>query len=466
MSSTPPPTDAHVGMKSPTVTPAAVSASLPVAADLTDETIFSSPLSKGYAVTNVGESTHVFLQGKTFAQKIYKLLELPNNSSIISWNEAGNAVIIHDVEAFISTIMPVYFQQSKFGSFIRRMRRWGFSVIKQRSPSPSKSSWERGKSNVMEFSSEHFIRDQPDLVLLMKDERQLKRKFASSDSFSRKGDAFGYVSNQRLSVGATGHYHLSSSSAEGYVMPSASIENMQPTPVQYAPQSSNMNTVNNLYGSNVNINDGYLHNYSQENSMLPLSPMNQYAFQSTMPMMDMMMPPPPQPNYPLGGGFGPAPPAVQYPQTYPSYLQPQQQQQLQQGYSPYLQQQQQQQQQHQMMHQNQQQEQQQQQQMMQQNQQQQQQMMQQSQQQQYDMMQFNQHHQQEMHYPPPMPFVSYPAAMNPSTVAINIADSASASGNEDIKASTSSVKSALLSSGSEESATFDLLPNTKHQRTP
>mmetsp|Transcript_20535 Transcript_20535/g.41002 ORF Transcript_20535/g.41002 Transcript_20535/m.41002 type:complete len:452 (-) Transcript_20535:233-1588(-) len=439
MPSTPPPPAANVGMKSPI----AAAAGLPVAANLTDGTIYSPSFSRNYAATNCGS---IVIHAKTFAQKIHKLLELPNYSSIISWNDSGTVVIIHDVEAFITTIMPVHFKQSKFGSFVRRMRRWGFSVIKQRSSSSKSSSSTsgRGQCNVMEFSSEHFIRDQPNLCLLMKDERQVKKKFTFKDPNDRKkgDDGVEHVINQGSTVG--GRYVPPFSVEGGTVMPSfeektgvgmmLSVENTQAAPVHYPPSLSNMNAANNLPSSNAAINDGYLHSYSQEDSMSSHPSMNQYAFQPTMPAMNMMIPPPPPPHYPQCG-FGQSPPsAFQYPHVYPPYLQHQQQQ-------------------HDMMHQIQ--LQQQHYQMMQQ----QHQMMQQSQQQQ-EMMQLNQQ-QQEMHYSPPP---TYPVDL--IDVAVKIADSATPNANDDVKdddvkASTASVNATLLSSSSEESNGLDLLPNYK-----
>eukprot|EP00984_Skeletonema_dohrnii_P003399 scaffold1145_cov77-Skeletonema_dohrnii-CCMP3373.AAC.2 len=175
--SPPPPPVVHGGNKSPTTAAAASGAR--------GHSVGTAQFDDNQqAATN---SVSSFLRGKTFVQKIHTLLTMTNYSSIISWNDAGTAVIIHDVDAFISTIIPTHFKQSKFGSFIRKMRRWGFSVItKKRSTSRTSTSSERGQIAVMEFSSEHFLRDQPEMCLLMKDERHVKTQFSFLDRTVRK----------------------------------------------------------------------------------------------------------------------------------------------------------------------------------------------------------------------------------------------------------------------------------------
>ena len=234
-----------------------------------------------------------FLQGKTFVQKLHAILEVPKYSSIISWNDAGNVATIHDADAFISTIVPAHFKKSKFGSFIRKMRRWGFSAITKKCTSPS----EEGPDTVVEFSSEHFLRDQPDLCLLMKDERHVKKQFSFLDHTVRN---------------VNHHENINQGSTDGLN-------------AHYSPNAANCHSESQRSGV--------------DNSIPPMISPNQQrqSFHSAMPMMNTMMPPPPpsQLNYPpygygaphpprLGYG-GPSSPSFQYPAPdgYPPY--PQQQ---------------------------------------------------------------------------------------------------------------------------------------------
>lgn len=290
---------------------------------------------------------------KTFVENIHALLQVPSYSPIISWNDAGTAVIVHDVEAFISTIMPVHFKHSQFGSFTRRMRRWGFRVTKKLSSPPSPPvPTERGKSNVLEFSSEFFLRDQPELCLMMKDERQAKKKFQFLDRNVRKTD--GVENNQASLPGVGGYYPPLSSTTMGGQMKTPP-EGNHPIPVHFPSSFPNVNTASNQAQSqqtntgagtgtgslnNMGMNDGYLHSYSQDISTTPM--ISPSSIHSSMPRMNMMMPPNvPQVQYnpygynvpPPGSGYGQASasPGFQYSTqqyAYPPPLPQEQEQQL------------------------------------------------------------------------------------------------------------------------------------------
>ena len=308
---------------------------------------------------------------KSFAENVYSLLHVPSYSSIISWNRTGTAVIIHDVDAFISTIMPVHFRHSQFNSFTRRLRRWGFSVIRLGS-SPS----EHGESSVLEFSSKNFLRDRPELCSLMKDERQGKKKFKLKGSNTPSGVAHNppspsskggnanplFESTQPLPVYHPPHNPPTPLSKIGNANPS--FESTHSLPIHYPPPPSialNSNTTQNqlemnqlqqsgaLLPANMkstgNVdfrsvaanNDGYLHNYQQERPMPSMITPNKHAAVSAM---NNMMPPPsfqyPPPPYgqnasSVGLGQGQGSPAFRYPPPYGySPHQPEQEQQKQQ----------------------------------------------------------------------------------------------------------------------------------------
>ncbi|KAK1734165.1 heat shock factor family protein [Skeletonema marinoi] len=319
----PPPAVVHVGKKSPTTAAAASGAR--------GDSMGTAQFDDNQAATN---SVSSFLQGKTFVQKIHTLLTMTNYSSIISWNDAGTAVLIHDVDAFISTIIPTHFKQSKFGSFIRKMRRWGFSVItKKRSTSRTSTSSERGQIAVMEFSSEHFLRDQPELCLLMKDERHVKTQFSFLDRTVRKA-----------------HNGVGENPDGVCVMKTSKNKSKSQKQSKESSFSSKDVGCAGAGDLNATINHGYPHNYAHANSMSPMITPHQHqqSFHSAMPMVNMMMPPPPPPphQYPPYGygppplppqapglGFGPSSPPFQSPSApngYPPY--PYQQQQVMQQY--------------------------------------------------------------------------------------------------------------------------------------
>ena len=186
-------------------------ATLPSAAGLVDGAMFST--SKNTTSKKNGPS----VQGKKLVNKIHNILAEPSYSSIISWNDAGNAFIIYDVDAFVSTVMPMHFQNSKFDSFIRRMRRWGFRVKNKK---PRQSSFESRLSDAMEFSSEYFIRDRPDLWPMMKDERMNTKQFEFLDHVTTKTSGVVESDLKRFAE----------------VMPS--LESNLPLPVHYPRQPS------------------------------------------------------------------------------------------------------------------------------------------------------------------------------------------------------------------------------------
>jgi len=414
-----PPPVAHTGKKLPTFATALVAAtSLPAAAA---NSVEGTAASRNHPATNTDGGT---LQGKTFVEMIHAILAMPNYCAIISWNDAGTVVIIHDVDAFMSTIMPAHFKKSKLGSFIRRMRRWGFSTRTKKHPVSTSGQI----TTVVEFSSEHFLRDQPDLCLLMKDERQMKKKFAFLDRNVRKvgleNNSTDDNEDEGSSVGVCFHYPPSSSKIR--------IAKNQPS------SSMMLKSTDTGHGDlHVDMKDGYdPQNYSQENSMPSKISPNLHSFHSAMPMVHNMMspyppplhyppygydaPPPPPPSF--GLDFGPTSPAPTFQYPAPD------------GYPPYQQQQQQQQQQHQMMQRNHHHHQ---------------------QQQYYQMMQQNQQ------YPPPhMDQVTLCYVSGKKEAANDAATSTTPNGDEDVKASTArasaSASAAFLSSSSEETTEMDL----------
>uniref|UniRef100_A0A7S2PFK8 HSF-type DNA-binding domain-containing protein n=1 Tax=Skeletonema marinoi TaxID=267567 RepID=A0A7S2PFK8_9STRA len=70
-----------------------------------------------------------FQQQQTFPFKLYNMLEYACDSefgSCISWTADGSEFIIHDKEAMMDNLAPMFFNQTKFRSFTRQLNIWGF----------------------------------------------------------------------------------------------------------------------------------------------------------------------------------------------------------------------------------------------------------------------------------------------------------------------------------------------------
>jgi hypothetical protein len=65
----------------------------------------------------------------TFAHKLHAMLSDRNLGSIITWLPSGKSFCIMNKEAFTRKILPTYFKESKFESFSRRLKRWGFTKV-------------------------------------------------------------------------------------------------------------------------------------------------------------------------------------------------------------------------------------------------------------------------------------------------------------------------------------------------
>jgi hypothetical protein len=79
---------------------------------------------------------------KKFPWTLHRLLEdaeKNDNVDIISWGPAGISFKVHQREEFMKRILPRYFRQTKFKSFVRQLNLWGFTFIDQ---GPDKGSCE------------------------------------------------------------------------------------------------------------------------------------------------------------------------------------------------------------------------------------------------------------------------------------------------------------------------------------
>jgi len=75
---------------------------------------------------------------------------LQDPSSGLEWNEAGDAICVHDPDEFAKNTLPLHFKHSNFASFVRQLHMYGFS--KSAPPPPPARP-------VHEFRHRHLLRD-------------------------------------------------------------------------------------------------------------------------------------------------------------------------------------------------------------------------------------------------------------------------------------------------------------------
>lgn len=96
-----------------------------------------------------------------FPWRLHQMLEtveMEGNSSIISWMPGNpqNTFKVHNKDVFMEQVMPRFFNQTKFKSFLRQLNLWGFERILESGPM-------RGG-----YRHSLFIKNQPRLCNQMK----------------------------------------------------------------------------------------------------------------------------------------------------------------------------------------------------------------------------------------------------------------------------------------------------------
>ena len=91
-----------------------------------------------------------------FPAKMYAILSRNDLKEIVSWMDHGRSWKVHKPREFEVKVIPMYFEHSKFSSFIRQANGWGFR--RMISKGPDRNS----------YYHEMFLRSCPHLMKLMK----------------------------------------------------------------------------------------------------------------------------------------------------------------------------------------------------------------------------------------------------------------------------------------------------------
>ena len=74
-----------------------------------------------------------------FPVKLHCLLEEHLHDDVISWQPHGLCFLVHKRDEFVQEVMPKYFNQSKFSSFLRQLNLYGFTRLL--APGPDKGAY-------------------------------------------------------------------------------------------------------------------------------------------------------------------------------------------------------------------------------------------------------------------------------------------------------------------------------------
>ena len=75
----------------------------------------------------------------TFHEKLHALLDDNPFEDVISWQSHGRSFSVHKPDRFVAEVMPKYFKQSKFSSFLRQLNLYSFT--RQRALGPDKGGY-------------------------------------------------------------------------------------------------------------------------------------------------------------------------------------------------------------------------------------------------------------------------------------------------------------------------------------
>ena len=107
----------------------------------------------------------------TFQNKLMHVLEHGGLDSCIKWLPHGRAFQVQDAEKFTKEVLPVFFKQTKYESFVRQLNIWGFKRI---TCGPDKGA----------YYSELFLRGMPRLA------SRMRRQKVKGTGFKRRPNPF------------------------------------------------------------------------------------------------------------------------------------------------------------------------------------------------------------------------------------------------------------------------------------
>eukprot|EP00984_Skeletonema_dohrnii_P033441 scaffold30089_cov167-Skeletonema_dohrnii-CCMP3373.AAC.3 len=184
-------------------------------------------------------------QQHTFPFKLYEMIEYACKYEFISslsWSVDGSIFIIHDKDAMMGDLAPMFFKQTKFRSFTRQLNLWGF--VRTETLGGERGGWQH----------ENFIRGRHDLLKEI-ERTEIKSGVKMSSSITKaqaSSRSAGRAAKSEKEVDVLADEN-SQASISSYKDVSAHVHNTGCTasPVMHAPQVSDFQHSDRIPVSNV-----------------------------------------------------------------------------------------------------------------------------------------------------------------------------------------------------------------------
>ncbi|KCZ75038.1 hypothetical protein H311_03991, partial [Anncaliia algerae PRA109] len=109
--------------------------------------------------------------GSEFVEKLYLMLEEPQNKEFISWSLDGKSILIKKPEKIGERVLINYFRHGNLSTMIRQLNKYGFSKIKS-------SSFLLGEygNDLLEFAHKNFLKGRRDLLHFIKRKKTINHR--------------------------------------------------------------------------------------------------------------------------------------------------------------------------------------------------------------------------------------------------------------------------------------------------
>jgi HSF-type DNA-binding len=118
----------------------------------------------------------------TYVERECAKMGKPENSASIGWVLDGKAFVVRNNSKLYSSWLPLFFGQSKFSSFTRKLYRWGFRKINLAPQSAGGTN-----TNTFFFGNENFQRDKKELLSNMKSVTAAKTRCELASDAAKNG---------------------------------------------------------------------------------------------------------------------------------------------------------------------------------------------------------------------------------------------------------------------------------------